>query len=157
MGLWETRGASPDSKRNIQELTLSENIYEALFILDTAKYNRDPEAVSNQITEVIESLGGEVRVSRLWEERKLAYQIKGQTRGIYWLTYFHLNTEKYKDLNRLFQINGNILRFLILRIDPRLEEALVEHALAGPVRKEDAAEAAGFASGDDEIDAEDDE
>ena len=150
MGLWETRGASPDSKRNIQELTLSENIYEALFILDTAKYNRDPEAVSNQITEVIESLGGEVRVSRLWEERKLAYQIKGQTRGIYWLTYFHLNTEKYKDLNRLFQINGNILRFLILRIDPRLEEALVEHALAGPVRKEDAVEVVGNDSDDDD-------
>lgn len=150
MGLWETRGASPDSKRNIQELTLSENIYEGLFILDTAKYNRDPEAVSNQIAEAIESLGGKVRVSRLWEERKLAYVIKGQTRGIYWLTYFRLNTDKYKDLNRLFQINGNILRFLILRIDPRLEEALVEHALAGPVRKEDAGEAADDDSDDDD-------
>ena len=51
---------------------MSENIYECLFILDTVKYNRDPEAVSNQIVETIESLGGKVRVNRLWEERKLA-------------------------------------------------------------------------------------
>ncbi|MGI5832713.1 MAG: 30S ribosomal protein S6 [Thermoguttaceae bacterium] len=118
---------------------MSENIYEGLFILDTAKYNRDPEVVSNQIAETIESMGGKVRVSRLWEERKLVYPIKGQTRGIYWLTYFLLETDKVKDLHRQFRINGNILRFLVLRIDPRLEEALVEHAIAGPVHKEEAA------------------
>ena len=116
---------------------MSENIYECLCILDTAKYNRDPEKVSNQITSTIESMGGKVRVSRLWEERKLAYPIKKQTRGIYWLTYFRIDPEKIKGLNRQFQINGDILRFLILRIDPRLEEALVEHALAGPNRKEE--------------------
>ncbi len=125
---------------------MSENIYEGLFILDTAKYNRDPEVVSNQIAETIESMGGKVRVSRLWEERKLAYEIKHQTRGIYWLAYFRLDTDKAKDLNRQFQINGNVLRFLILRIDPRLEEALVEHALAGPVHKEETASAAAGAN-----------
>ena len=119
-----------------------ENIYECLCILDTAKYNRDPETVSNQISETIESMGGQVRVSRLWEERKLAYEIKKQSRGIYWLTYFRIAPEKVKGLNRQFQINGNILRFLILRIDPRLEQVLVDHALAGPARKDEGAEEA---------------
>lgn len=133
---------------------MTEHIYEGLFILDTEKYSRDPEGVSNQIAETIEAMGGSVSVTRLWEERRLAYPIKGQKRGTYWLTYFRLDTDKVKDLNRQFQINGNVLRFLILAVDPRLEEMLVEHAKAGPIHREES-EAAGLAAADD-IDDDDD-
>lgn len=121
---------------------MTENIYEGLFILNSDQYARNQEEVSGQIASAIESLGGTVRVSRLWEERKLAYPIEGCKRGTYWLTYFRLDTAKVKDLNRQFQISGSIIRFLIQKIDERLEDVLVQHALAGPVRpvetKEDA-------------------
>lgn len=149
-------------KRNItfREFKLTEHIYEGLFILDTEKYNRDPEGVSNQIAETIESMGGEVKVTRLWEERRLAYPIKGQKRGTYWLTYFHVATDKVKDLNRQFQINGNILRFLLIAIDPRLEDVLVEHAKNGPIHREENAEDAATADDvnfDDADEGDDDE
>ena len=36
-----------------------------------------------------------------------------------------------KDLTRQFQLSGSILRFLILLVDPRLVDTLVEHARAG--------------------------
>ena len=85
---------------------MTEHIYEGLFILDSDQYARNPEEVSSQIASTIESLGGSVRVSRLWEERKLAYPINGHKRGTYWLAYFHLDTEKMKDLNRQFQISS---------------------------------------------------
>ena len=115
---------------------MTEHVYEGLFILDSDKYARNPEEVSSQIAKTIESMGGTIRVSRLWEERRLAYAINGHKRGTYWLTYFRLATDKVSDLNRQFQINGNIVRFLFQVIDPRLEETLVEHALAGPVHRE---------------------
>ena len=133
---------------------MTEHIYEGLFILDTEKYSRDPEGVSNQIAETVEAMGGKVSVSRLWEERRLAYPIKGQKRGTYWLAYFRLDTDKVKDLNRQFQINGNILRFLLLAVDPRLEEMLVEHAKAGPIHR-DESELAATALDDVDDDADD--
>lgn len=119
-----------------------EHVYEGLFILNSDAYARNPEDVSGQVAKTIEALGGTVRVSRLWDERKLAYPIKNHRRGAYWLTYFRMSTDKLADLNRQFQLNGNILRFLVITIDPRLEDALVEHALAGPAQREEVAEAA---------------
>ncbi len=119
-----------------------EHVYEGLFILNSDAYARNPEEVSGQIAKTIEALGGTVRVSRLWEERKLAYAIKNHRRGAYWLTYFRMTTDKLADLNRQFQLNGNVIRFLIQNLDPRLEDALVEHALAGPAKREEGSEEA---------------
>jgi small subunit ribosomal protein S6 len=82
----------------------------------------------------IEKTGGEVLLSRLWDERKLAYQIKGHKRGTYWLTYFKIDATKVKELNRQFQITDSILRFMFLKLDPRIVDAVVEHAKEGPVK-----------------------
>ena len=113
---------------------MTTNVYEGLFILDSDQYARNPDDVSGQVDRYIGQFGGEVLVSRLWEERKLAYPIKGHKRGTYWLTYFKLDTANVKDLNRQFQISDGIVRFLFLKIDPRLVDTLVEHAKNGPIR-----------------------
>ena len=62
-----------------------------MFLLDSGRYGRNPDRVAGQIPKMIEEAGGEILVSRLWEERRLAYTIKGHRKGTYWLTYFRLN------------------------------------------------------------------
>ena len=47
---------------------------------------------------MIEKLGGEILVSRLWEERRLAYPIKSHRKGTYWLTYFRLDATQLDQL-----------------------------------------------------------
>ncbi|MDD3587007.1 MAG: 30S ribosomal protein S6 [Thermoguttaceae bacterium] len=116
------------------------NVYDGLFILDSEKFARNQEEVSDKIAKTIESLGGTVLVSRLWEERKLAYPINNHKRGTYWLTYFRLDTDQVADLMRQYRLNTNIIRFLITEVDPKLEEVLIQHAIAGPVRREETAE-----------------
>jgi len=110
---------------------LAQTVYEGMFILDAGKYGRDPEGVSGQIPRMIRDNGGEVLVSRLWEERRLAYPIKGHRRGTYWLTYFRIEGSRVRELNRKCQLSDTILRHLFLKIDPRLVDALVQHAAAG--------------------------
>ena len=134
-----------------------EHVYEGLFILNSEAYSRNPEEVSGQISKTIEALGGTVRVSRLWEERKLAYTIKHHKRGTYWLSYFRIDTAKVADLNRQFQLNGNIIRFLLLNIDPRLEDILVEHALVGPVKHDETTDAIDNVYSDIDDDDDDDD
>lgn len=110
---------------------VNERVYEALFIFDSDQYGRNPEGVSGMVAREVEGRGGEVLVHRLWEERRLAYPINGHRRGTYWLTYFKIGTDQVKDLNRQFQITDNILRFIFVRIEPKLVDALVEYAKTG--------------------------
>ena len=107
------------------------NVYEGMFILDPAKYARDPAATSQQISDMVVQNGGTVLASRLWDERKLAYPINGQKKGIYWLTYFKMPGGGITPLERQCDINDDIIRKLILKVDPRIADALVQHALAG--------------------------
>ena len=113
---------------------MSENVYEGLFILNSELYARTPEDISGQMAAFIEKTGGEVLLSRLWDERRLAYSIQGHKRGTYWLTYFKIDPLKVRELNRQFQITDSILRFLFLKLDPRIVDTVVEHAKEGPLK-----------------------
>ncbi|MDR0337157.1 MAG: 30S ribosomal protein S6 [Planctomycetaceae bacterium] len=110
---------------------MAQNVYEGLFIFDSDLYTKEPDNVSGQVARIIEQFGGEVLLSRLWDERKLAYPIKGHRRGTYWLAYFKIDALKVKELTRQFQLSESVIRFLFLHVDPRLVETLVEHARAG--------------------------
>ena len=109
------------------------NVYEGMFILDSNRYSRDQVGVSGQIPEILQKLGGEILASRLWEERRLAYPIDGHRKGTYWLTYFKLDSGQLTALNRECQLSESILRTLFLKVDPRIADALVSHALAGTI------------------------
>ena len=109
---------------------LTDNVYEGMYILDTNRYGRDPESVSGQIPKMIESAGGEMLVSRLWEERRLAYTIRGHRKGTYWLTYFRLDSNRLDEIRRQCHLSESVLRVLFLKVDPRIVDALVAHAQA---------------------------
>jgi small subunit ribosomal protein S6 len=107
---------------------LAQNVYECMIILDPNKYAQDPSGMGSQIPKLVDRFGGEVLVSRLWNEQKLAYPIDGHRKGTYWLTYFRLEAGKLTEFNREIGINETILRSLTLKVEPRLVEALVAHA-----------------------------
>jgi small subunit ribosomal protein S6 len=110
---------------------LAQNTYECLVILDSNKYAQDPNGMSALIPNLVTKAGGEVLVSRLWQEAKLAYPIDGHKKGTYWLTYFHMDGPKLAEFNREIRLTESIVRTLTIKLDPRIVEALVEHAKGG--------------------------
>ena len=112
-------------------------VYECMFILDSNKYARDPSGVSGSVNTMIEKLGGEIRASRLWAEQKLAYPINHHRKGTYWLTYFTLDGSRSIEFDRACQLNENIIRHLILKVDPRLAETLIAHATGTTIASEE--------------------
>lgn len=120
---------------------MASNVYECMVILDPNKYAQDPGGLGGQIPALVTRFGGEVLVSRLWQEQKLAYPIDGNKKGAYWLTYFRMDSGKLAEFNREIRINEAILRSMTLRVEPRLVDALVEHAQGGQ-RSRPAAEGA---------------
>lgn len=104
------------------------NTYETLFILDSNHYARDPGGVSKQIEEIISEAGGEVLVSRMWMEQKLAYPIDKHQKGTYYLIYFEMEGPSLPKIDRGFTLCEPIIRELTIRLDPRLVEPILANA-----------------------------
>ncbi|MDY7010502.1 MAG: 30S ribosomal protein S6 [Planctomycetota bacterium] len=89
--------------------------YEAMFLLDAD--NSDFESASTPVREVLERAGAEVLTIKPWDERRLAYTIKGRKRGLYILTYFKADPTRIDDLQHDIQLNDRLLRAMILSGD----------------------------------------
>jgi small subunit ribosomal protein S6 len=114
-----------------------------MLIFDSNRFARERASLPAEVEKMIKAENGDVVVSRLWEERRLAYPISGQRKGTYWLIYFRGPSSMLTSLNRQWEIHDGILRHLVLKIHPHLVEAVLEHAKAGPAPPAPAAVGAG--------------
>jgi small subunit ribosomal protein S6 len=120
-------------------------VYECMFILDTAKVAGDVPAADKNLRTILEKNHAEVLVSRPWDERRLAYPINNQKKGLYYLTYFSTEGKNVVAIEKDCALNEMILRMMVIRIEPKLVETMLsvakgEHAVALHNIKEDAAD-----------------
>jgi small subunit ribosomal protein S6 len=104
-----------------------------MFIFDSNRFARERAGLPSEVEKLIKAAGGEVVVTRLWEERRLAYAIGTHRKGTYWLMYFRAPSSAIAPLNRQFELQEAIIRHLVLKVHPHLVDAVLEHAKAGPV------------------------
>lgn len=112
-----------------------QNVYESLIMLDTSKIAGDLQAVQQQLHAIMERNKAEVLASRTWDERRLAYPIRGQKKALYYLLYFKASGDKLAGIEHDFKLNESILRFMVLRIEEKLQETMLAlandpHAMA---------------------------
>lgn len=107
---------------------MAQNVYECLFLFDANKYARDPAGVSGAVPKMVNDVDGEILADRLWNEQRLAYQVNGQRKGTYWLTYFRMDSSRLAEFDRACRLNETIHRHLVIKVDPRLVDVLVSHA-----------------------------
>jgi len=87
--------------------------YEGMFVVSPAV--GDGDKALEPVQRVLDRAGAEVLVCKRWDERKLAYEIAGQKRGIYVLTYFKADGDRITDIERDVQLSEQILRVLVLQ------------------------------------------
>jgi small subunit ribosomal protein S6 len=96
--------------------------YEAMFLLDAGQ--GDFEATCAPIHRVLERAGAEVLAMKLWDERRLAYEITGRRRATYVLVYMKVDPANVAELENDCKLAEDILRVLILRKEEITEEEL---------------------------------
>lgn len=89
-------------------------LYEAMFLLNDARYNENPQATTREVQNILDKNHAEVFVADKWDERKLCYPIEGRTRAVYYLARFAVPTEAIGAIERDCQLNDTILRVLII-------------------------------------------
>jgi small subunit ribosomal protein S6 len=92
--------------------------YEAVFILDIRKVDDEGVAFSNELTALIESLGGKMTEAVSMGRKQFTYEINKRKGGIYWDFFFELAPSKVLSIKEKYMLDERILRNMII-VDER--------------------------------------
>ncbi len=125
------------------ETVAKKNLYEGMFLVDSAEAGVDWDGVIATITKILEKAKAEIVSIRKWDDRRLAYDIRGVSRGTYILTYFRVDGQKVQEIEKSVQLSERIIRVLILNAEKMSARDIEKETPAARAEKE------GFHEGQD--------
>lgn len=96
--------------------------YETMFILKPTLVEEEIKARIDFFKEVITKNGGEIETCLDMGMRNLAYEIKKNKRGYYFVIYFKAQPSLILELERNYRINEEVLRFIVLKYESKKEQ-----------------------------------
>ena len=97
--------------------TVAAKLYEGMFLVDSALAASDWQGVNDTISSILTKVGAEIVSINKWDDRRLAYDIRGKSRGAYILAYFRVDGSKITEIERAVQLSEQIMRLLVLSIE----------------------------------------
>lgn len=91
------------------------NKYEIMFIVRADLEESAVKEVSKSFEKLLKDMKAEIKNSKDMGQKKLAYPIKEQVRGYYFLLNVIANAETIKEFDRKARIDESILRHLIIK------------------------------------------
>ena len=111
-------------------------MYEGMFLVDSAEAGANWDGVIAAIRRILEKAEVEIVSIRKWDDRKLAYEIKGKARGTYILCYFRADGQRNQDIEKAVQLSEKIIRVLILSAEQMTAEDIEKDTPAIRAEKE---------------------
>ena len=90
------------------------NKYESVVIIDPSLDEQGTKAVITKFTDLINNDGKVENVDEVGR-KKLAYEIKKNTEGYYVVITFEANPEFITELERIYRITDDIMKFITIR------------------------------------------
>jgi len=90
------------------------NKYEIMFIV-SAREEVDAKKTSDSVKKLITDLKGKVLEFNELGEKRLAYPIKKELHGSYYVMIVELNKDEVTEFDRKIKLDENVLRHLIIR------------------------------------------
>jgi small subunit ribosomal protein S6 len=97
--------------------------YEAMFLLDNAAAVADFDGTAAVVDQILQKYGAEIVQKEKWDERKLAYEIRGHKRATYYLVYFRAGADAVPKIRADAALSDKIIRHLVVA----LEEPIADH------------------------------
>ena len=113
--------------------------YETMFIVKPTLTQDEIKEKIEFFKEAITKNGGEIETCLDMGMRNLAYAIKKNQRGYYFVIYFKAEARLILELERLYRINEDILRFIVIKYHSKKEQkswqTLVDRANKKPEKQ----------------------
>ncbi len=97
------------------------NTYENLFIVSLANGEEAAKETVNKFTTLIANNAEIVEVAE-WGRRRLAYLINDESEGYYTVVTFKTASDFPAELDRLFNIDENVMRAMTIKLDVKAIE-----------------------------------
>lgn len=97
------------------------NTYENLFIVSLANGEDAAKETVNKFTTLIANNAEIVEVAE-WGKRRLAYAINDESEGYYTVVTFKTASDFPAELDRLFNIDENVMRAMTIKLDVKAIE-----------------------------------
>jgi small subunit ribosomal protein S6 len=97
--------------------------YEGLFLFPQAAV-ADLQGAHDHIVEILNRAGAEIISMKKWDERRLAYEIRGNKRGVYFLVFFTAKGGRLQQIERDCNLSEKLLRAMITRADQVTDEMM---------------------------------
>lgn len=94
-----------------------QQLYEGLFLMNIGEVGSDPAVSVGIVVELLKRANAEIMAVSKWDERKMAYEIKGQKRGLYVLALFRCKGGNIANIDRDVNLTENVLRCLIIKAE----------------------------------------
>lgn len=91
--------------------------YESTIIVNAALEDDQIEALVTKVKDFIENHGGTIIDLDRWGRKRLAYQINKSKIGYYAVYRFSAPTELITQLERLYRLDEQVIRFLTVKLD----------------------------------------
>ena len=91
--------------------------YEVMVIFDPDTDERQVQPTLEQHLNVITKANGTVNSLEVWGRRRLAYEIRKKSEGIYVVLTLSAEPADVKELDRQFTLNESIMRTKVIRTD----------------------------------------
>ncbi len=92
------------------------NYYEGLFLFSQA-VSADLQSATDHVKEILQRADVNLVSFRKWDERRLAYEVKGNRRGVFFLVYFEAEGSAIARIDRDCNLSEQVLRAMITRAD----------------------------------------
>jgi small subunit ribosomal protein S6 len=96
-----------------------QNLYETTFIVNAVIDDPQIDATIAKVQETITKHGGEIVELTKWGRKRFAFPIRKKNNGFYVVSMFKATGDVIARLERHFQLEENILRFLIIHLDKK--------------------------------------
>lgn len=90
--------------------------YELMIILDPEADERNLQPTLEKLLAVVTKEGGTVDNLDIWGRRRLAYEIKKQSEGIYAVVNMTATSATAQELDRQLGLNETVLRTKLMRV-----------------------------------------
>lgn len=97
--------------------------YEAMILVSPA-IAAEMENLLQELNGYFERISAEVIAINKWDERRLAYEIDKNKRGVYLLAFFGCDSVNVVEFERLCNLSENILRVMVTSADHLTEEEM---------------------------------
>ncbi len=103
---------------------MSNRAYESAVLINATLEDDQIESILKRIEESITTLGGTIREIENWGRKRLAYLVKKSKIGYYAIYRYDAPPDIISKLDRQFQLDENILRYLNIKLSSEALEQI---------------------------------